>query len=176
MTFGGRCHALSVTPICVLACTCSCGRILFKCHEMLPGPNANSWPTTACPVCCQTDWQGSLQVGRANGFAYFGPSVITDFCPDLGSPGNILVQIQASFGPPRLGPPSCMPGGLTINQPLRLLQDGRDVKSRFLLGFKEPLGRLFLHFPQPVPTSSRARTEQTLAAPAGTVAATGQML
>lgn len=30
----------------VLAGTCSCGHILFKCHEMLPGPSANFWTST----------------------------------------------------------------------------------------------------------------------------------
>lgn len=106
----GHCHASSVTPTCVLVCICSCGHVPFKCHEMLPGLSANSWPTTACPVCCQTVWQGSLQAGRANGFAYFGRSLIPDYFPDLGSTGNILVRTQASFDPPHLEPPSCKLG------------------------------------------------------------------
>lgn len=107
---GLRPLALSVPPTRALACTCSCSHILLKCHEMLPGPDANSWPTTACPVCCQTAWQGFLQAGRANGFAYFGCSVITNDCPDLSSSGSMLVRIQAIVGPPCLGPPSSMLG------------------------------------------------------------------
>lgn len=95
--YQGHRRALSVTPICVLACTCSCSHILFNSHETLPGPGANSWPTAACPVCCQTDWQGCLQAGRANGLAYFGRSMITNCFPDLDSISNISCSDPGQF-------------------------------------------------------------------------------
>lgn len=72
----------------------------------------------------------------------------------------------------RLGVPSSRLGGLTVNQPLCLLQDRHDLKVKFLSGFKETLWILSLHFPRSILTPSRARTEEVLVAPVGIVAAT----
>lgn len=66
-----------------------------------------------------------------------------------------------------------MLGELTVNQSLRLLQDRHDVKIRFLLGSKETLRILSLHFPNLFSPPTRANTERALAVPEGMVAAAG---
>lgn len=141
---------------------------------MLPGPSANSWPSIACPVCCQMDWRGSFQAGRVNGLAYFGHNMNAGCFPDLGSTSNISCSNPGIFPWPHLGAPSSTLGGLTADQLLCLLKDKHDLNIKFLSRFNETLQILSLRFPQSIIfTPSRAWTEQALAVPAGMVAATG---
>lgn len=171
--YQGHGRASSVTPIRVLACMCSCGHILFKCRETLPGPSANSWPTVACPVCCQTDWQGSLQAGRANGLAYFGCSMITDCFPDLDSSSNISCSNPGQFPSTACGSTILRAGGADC-QPVtpssaRQTWCQDQVPPQVQRNPQDPFSPL----PQPILTPTRANTEQALAVPEGMVAATG---
>lgn len=120
-----------VTPTCVLTCTCSYSHILFKCHEMLPGPSANSWPSTACPVSHQTDWQGSFQTGRVNGLADFGHDMITDCFHDLSNTSNISCLNLGDFPSTASGTPSSILRGLNAKQPPCHLQVRHDLKTKF---------------------------------------------
>lgn len=101
--YPGRCQAPSVPPGCLLVHEQLRPRS-FQVPRNAARARADSWPSTARPVCCQTNWQGSFQAGRVNGLADFGRDMITDCFPDLGSTSNISCSNLGVF-------PSVVSGG-----------------------------------------------------------------
>lgn len=154
---------LSVTPTHMLICAGSCGRILFKCHEMLPDPKANSWFSTACPVCCQMDRADSSGRGMVQ-LVLAGMRLQIVFLTQA-TPATSLILIWSNFHPLCLGASFSIPGGLTANQVLYLLLIRPDLKITPSPVSKETSG--FFYFLQSNLIPSRARIVQTLVMPGG---------